>query len=51
MAQMVYEEVVLGVHVNWKTIPSNRVNNVPSYRPDQSARANPLALLETRLPF
>jgi hypothetical protein len=51
MAQMVFEEVVLGVQVDWKTILGNRAGDVLLYRPNQFARANPLTLPETCLPF
>jgi len=51
VAQMVYAEVVLGVQVNWKTVPSNQASNVPLYQPSRSAGANPLTLPKIRPPL
>jgi hypothetical protein len=46
---MIYEEVVLGVQVDWKTVPSNQVGNVASYQSDKCMGAIP-STLETCLP-
>jgi len=46
MAWMVYVQVVFGVQVDWKIVPSQWTNNVLSYRPNRFAMANLLALLE-----
>ncbi len=46
MAQMVHEEVVLGVQVNWKTVSSSWRGNVLLYWLCRFVVTNPLALLE-----
>jgi len=50
MAQMVYAEVMIGVQVDWRTVPSNWTSNLPLYWPDRSAKANPSTPPETHIP-